>query len=85
MNASLASILSSTVLEQLALGSGVPLGALGSAFLFHDISFLWPQDFIAIYIAKFNKAYMLLFTILCTTLAVTVGPSSATAHDPCSG
>ncbi|KEF55957.1 uncharacterized protein A1O9_07537 [Exophiala aquamarina CBS 119918] len=83
MNASLANILSSIVLEQLVLGSGVPLGALGTAFLFHDISFLWSKELIAICIAKFKgKAYILPLTILCTILAATIGPSSATVMTP---
>lgn len=83
MNASLGDILSSTILEQLTIGSGIPLGTLGASFLFHDISFLWSKDFIAICISKFKgKAYILPLTILCTILAVTVGPSSATVIAP---
>jgi hypothetical protein len=77
---SLASILAHTIRKEMALGNGVPLGAIGGAFMFSSLSYLWSAELWGSLRSKLTRPAKLrvLGTIMLSVLlAATVGPSTA--------
>ena len=86
INASLASILWSYIRYQIALGSGLPFGAVFAGLQFKDLSFLWSSEFWGAARARFShpKQRWILLTLITifTLLGLSVGPSSANILKP---
>ena len=81
--ASLADILWSIVLKSVALGGGIPFGALTAGLRFSDLSYLWSKEFLAVCTTRFTRKRLFLpLLVVSTLLGVTLGPSSATAMTP---
>lgn len=86
INASLAAMVFSYIRHELALGGGLPFGALFASFSFRDISFIWSPEFLGAACAKYpnrRKRWVVILGVLLTAhIAVSVGPSSATIIRP---
>ena len=81
--ASLTDIIMSPILFRLSMGDGLPLGATTAGLRFGEVSYLWSEDFIATCSAKFSRKYLLIISIVVSSLlSLTVGPASATAMTP---
>lgn len=62
------------------LADGVPLGLLGCAFWFSDISFLWSPDFLAAAPWSFKKArrvWLYALIVVAGVIATVIGPATA--------
>ena len=86
INASLAALLFSYVQYQIALGGGLPYGAVFAGLQFKDLSFLWSSEYWGAARARFSnprqKWFLLLSIAAVTLLGLTVGPSSANILKP---
>ncbi len=83
MAASLSHVVSSTFLKRLAAGVALPLAVLGAGMQSQDGSYLFTRDFLAFCTAEFRgKIFLVVLVFLSMVLALTVGPSSATAMTP---
>ena len=86
INASLAALLFSYIQYQIALGGGLPYGAVFAGLQFKDLSFLWSSEYWGAARARFSnprqKWFLLLSIAGVTLLGLTVGPSSANILKP---
>jgi len=83
MLSSLGVILITHIRKELALGDGIPFGALFSGQEFHNISILWSLELWgAVYRKWRRKGFLLGLIIVCSVLALSVGPSSANLMRP---
>ncbi|KAI9884309.1 MAG: hypothetical protein M1823_003895 [Watsoniomyces obsoletus] len=86
VNASLAAMIFYYIRQELALGRGVPFGAIFAGLQFRDISFLWSPEFWGTVLSRFvpgrTRVELLAVIIISTLLGVSVGPSSAIALKP---
>ncbi len=84
--ASLAAIVFSYIRYEMALGQGLPLGALFSGLQISQASYLWSMEFWGSICSQSlpirRKFGMLLIVSLAIVLAATVGPSSAILLTP---
>ena len=86
INASLAAMVFSYIRQELALGQGVPLGAIFAGLRFQDISVLWSLEFWGTArttaIGKRRKWVLVILLTVDAFLGVSVGPSSANILKP---
>lgn len=78
--ASLAMVVTQIIRDELMFGEGIPLGLLGSAFSFSQLSYFWSPDFIGSFQCRLStprKVSMLGIIILAGIIAATAGPSCA--------
>lgn len=78
--ASLTTIIVHSIRAELITGEGVPLGILGSSFLFTSLSYFWSPPFWGALKAKAplsTKVRLYTLLVLCGIVAATAGPSSA--------
>ena len=81
IQASLATIVFSYIRHQMALGVGIPFGALFSGLQINQIAYLWSIEFweslSSSYVSVRKRIIMLFFISICFILAAVSGPSSA--------
>ena len=81
IQASLAAVVFSYVRHEMALGKGLPFGALFSGLQITQISYLWSMEFWGSlrsdYLSLKRKLAMAAVIVFCFILAVAAGPSSA--------
>ena len=86
INASIAAMILSYLRHELAVGDGLPFGAIFAGLKFQDISTLWSQEFWGMIRARFiesrRKWVMICLIIVSALLGVSVGPSSANIIKP---
>ena len=86
INASLAAMILSYIRHELAVGRGVPFGAIFAGMQFQDISVLWSLEFWGAVYAKETKSWrkgiLLALVLIGALLAVSVGPVSASILKP---
>ena len=86
IQASLTFIVLSYIRYALTIGSGLPFGTLIGGLQFLQVSYLWSTELWASITSKHiplkKKISLLLLVIVCSTLAATVGPASATLLIP---
>lgn len=78
--ASLTAVVLHFVRRELLFGPGVPLGAVGGAFLFSSLSYLWSPELVGSLRSEapaIAKAKLYTVILVCMFLAALVGPSSA--------
>ncbi|MCJ1378917.1 hypothetical protein MMC17_002016 [Xylographa soralifera] len=78
--ASLTTIVVHTIRTEMVLGDGVPLGAIGGAFMFSSLSYFWSPELWGSFQSKLTlSAKLRLYGVLILSglLAATVGPSTA--------
>ena len=78
--ASLAIVVTQILRDELMFGEGIPLGLLGSAFSFNQLSYFWSPDFIGSFrcrMSVFRKVSIFGFLIIAGIIAATAGPSCA--------
>lgn len=81
IQASLAAVIFSNVRHEMALGEGLPFGALFSGLQINQVSYLWSREFWGSVVSKHlsirRKVATLAVIILSFVLAAVAGPSSA--------
>ena len=86
IQASLTAIIFSYIRHELAIGNGLPFGALFSGLQISQISYLWSKELwgsvTSRYLPYKRKICMLLMIIVCFFLAAAAGPSSASLLIP---
>ena len=86
VQASLGTVLLAFLRYEVTKTMGIPLGAFLGGVQFTQISYLWSAEFWSSVLSKqfrgWNKVNFLLMALLCTILAATSGPSSASLLIP---
>ncbi|KAF2839600.1 hypothetical protein M501DRAFT_1003035 [Patellaria atrata CBS 101060] len=86
MQASLTLIVVTFIRRELALGNGIPFGAIFGSVQFSSIVYLWSKEFAGTLKARFSSSFtkwdLLLMIIVGSILFTTVGRSSAIAMRP---
>ena len=86
MQASLAAVVFGYVRDQLALGEGIPFGAVFAGLHIKEISFFWSREFWGAMRSKYpdlrRRLELMLLLVIGTLLGVSVGPSSAIVLKP---
>ena len=81
MQASVATILLSFIRYQITIGQGMPFGAVLGGLEFLHASYLWSMEFWSSILSKTfhlkSKLVFVILILLCSTIAITAGPSSA--------
>ena len=86
IQASLTTIIFSYIRHEIAIGSGLPFGALFSGLQVGQISYLWSKEFWGSMTARGlpiqRRLIMLAIILICFLLAAAAGPSAATLLVP---
>ena len=86
IQASIAAMLLQYIRHEIALGDGLPFGALFAGHLFKDVSFLWSSEFWGTANGTFTnrqrKWKLIILLVVCTLLGLTAGPASANILKP---
>ena len=86
IQASVAAMLLQYIRHEMALGNGLPFGALFAGHLFKDVSFLWSSEFWGTangaFTTRGRRWRLIILLVVCTILGLTAGPASATILKP---
>lgn len=86
IQASVAAMLLQYIRHEMALGNGLPFGALFAGHLFKDVSFLWSSEFWGTangaFTTRRRRWRLIILLVVCTILGLTAGPASATILKP---
>ena len=86
MQASLAAVVFGYVRDQLALGEGIPFGAVFAGLQIKEVSFFWSREFWGAMLSSYpdlrRRLELLFLLVIGTLLGVSVGPSSAIVLKP---
>lgn len=81
IQASLATVILAYIRHEIAFGKGLPLGALVSGLQISQFAYLWSMEFWGTIrsttLSISRKLKLLIVTLICFTLAILAGPSSA--------